>query len=68
MKDEAELEEEYEKKILKEFEKIVNEFQKKHKMEETSIIRLLCEQITESTNRIDVKAIHSKLYSLVNEE
>ena len=59
MKDESELEEEYEKEILKEFEQIVNEFQQKHKMEDTSMIRLLCELINNSTNRIDVKAIHS---------
>lgn len=45
---------EYEEKILKEFEAIINNFQKKHKMENTSMIRLLSEQITIFTNKIDL--------------
>lgn len=47
-------EEEYEEKILKEFEEVINGFQEKHKMENTSMIRLLSEQITKITNKIDI--------------
>lgn len=52
--DESDLEEEYEERILKEFSELINSFQKKHKMGNTSMIRLLSEQINQQTNQIDI--------------
>ena len=47
-------EEEYEEKISKEFEEVISNFQKQNKMENTSMIRLLSDEITNFTNKIDI--------------
>ena len=52
--DEEELEEEYNEKISKEFVEIIDAFKMKTKMDRTSMIRLLSEQIVNYTNEIDV--------------
>ena len=45
---------EYEEKILKEFKERINDFEKKHEMENTSMIRLLMEIINQYVNKIDI--------------
>ena len=47
-------EEEYEEKISKEFEVVISNFQKQNKMENTSMIRLLSDERTNFTNKIDI--------------
>jgi len=55
-----ETEDEYIERISREFEEVINDFQKKKMMENTSMIRLLTEQINEMTHSIDNRKIDVK--------
>lgn len=54
MMSEEDMEEEYNEKISKEFAEIIDAFKMKTKMDRTSMIRLLSEQVVNYTNEIDV--------------
>lgn len=50
----GELEDEYEERILMEFAKVVDDFQKKNAMNDISMIRLLLEQTMRFINKIEI--------------
>ena len=50
--DESDMEEQYEKEILEKFTKLIDRFQKKTKMENTSMIKLLTNQIERFVDKI----------------